>query len=237
MRHCEEERNHQMKFYRYIVLATMGICLVGQVCWAENRYVTDSFKITMRTGPSLQNKIIIMLRSGEPVEVMETNEGWSHVRLPEREGGESEGWVMSRYLISRLPWESQARVLRNKNAQIKEKLVNLEKEWKVTGGREKEVTRELRETSFKLSKLQKKHNELKKGAANFIQLKKDYEEIKANMKKSQENVDRLETENQILRASQRNKWLGMGALILLCGLFIGIAMGKHQKKQKSNVLY
>lgn len=226
-----------MKFYRYIVLATMGICLVGQVCWAEKRYVTDSFKITMRTGPSLENKIIIMLRSGEPLEVMETKDVWSHVRLPERKGDEVEGWVMSRYLISRLPWEAQARGLRNENTKLKEKFVNLEKEWKVTGGREKEVTRELRETSYELSKLQKKYDELKKGAANYIQLKKDYEEIKANMKKSQRDVDKLATETKILRASQRNKWLGMGALILLCGLFIGIAMGKHQKKQKSNVLY
>ena len=226
-----------MKFYKYIVLATMGICLVGQECWAEKRHVTDTFKITMRTGPSLQNKIIIMLRSGEPLEVIETKDDWSHVRLLKRRGDESEGWVMSRYLISRLPWEAQTRNLRNENSKLKEKVGRLEKEWKVTGGREKEVTRVLRETSYKLSKLQKKYNELEKGSANYVQLKKDYEGTMANMVNSQRNVDRLTTENQILRASQRNKWLGMGALILLCGLFIGIAMGKYQKRQKSNVLY
>ena len=226
-----------MKLYKYIVAVTMGICLVGQVCWAEKRYVTDSFKITMRTGPSLQNKIIIMLRSGEPLEVIETKDDWSHVRLLKRQGDDAEGWVMSRYLILRLPWEAQTRNLKNANAQLKEKIGRLEKEWKVTGGREKEVSQALRETSYKLSKLQKKYDALKKGSANYVQLKEDYENTQTNMTKSQRNVDMLTTENQILRASQRNKWLGMGALILLSGLFIGIAMGKYQKKQKSNVLY
>ena len=226
-----------MRISKYIVLATIGICLVGQVCWAEKRYVTDSFKITMRTGPSLQNKIIIMLRSGEPLEVIETKDDWSHVRLLKRQGDESEGWVMSRYLISRLPWEEWTRNLKNENVKLKEKLARLEKEWKITGGREKEVNQALRETSYKLSKLQKKYDALKKGSADYIQLKKDYEDTTANMTNSQRNVDRLTIENQILRASQRNKWLGMGALILLSGLFIGIAMGKYQKKQKSNVLY
>ena len=178
-----------------------------------------------------------MLRSGEPLEVIETKDDWSHVRLLKRQGDESEGWVMSRYLISRLPWEAQTRNLRNENSKLKEKVGRLEKEWKVTGGREKEVTRVLRETSYKLSKLQKKYDALKKGSANYVQLKKNYEDTQSNITNSQRNVDRLTTENQILRASQRNKWLGMGALILLCGLFIGIAMGKYQKKQKSNVLY
>ena len=108
---------------------------------------------------------------------------------------------MSRYLISRLLWEAQTGNLKNENVKLKEKVGWLEKEWKVTGGREKEVTRVLRETSYKLSKLQKKYDELKKGSADYIQLKKDYEDTTAN---SQRNVDRLTTENQILRASQRS---------------------------------
>ena len=65
-------------FFWSIVL---GFCLTGQWSWAEKAYVTDSLKVTFRTGPSTENKIVSMLSSGQPVEVLESQEKWTHVRL------------------------------------------------------------------------------------------------------------------------------------------------------------
>ncbi len=157
----------------YIVLLTLGLCFVGQMCWAETKYVTDSFKITMRTGPSVQNKIIIMLQSGEHLEVIETQDDWSHVRVPKRQGDESEGWVMSRYLIDRQPWEDQTKSLKKANSQLKDKLARIEKEWRETGGREKEASKGLKETSYKFHTLQKRYDELKKGSSKYVELKEN----------------------------------------------------------------
>ena len=227
----------KMKDTRYIVLLTLGLCFVGQMCWAETKYVTDSFKITMRTGPSLQNKIIIMIQSGEPLDIIETKDDWSHVRALKRQGDESEGWVMSRYLITRQPWADQTKSLKRENAQLKEKLARIEKEWRETGGREKEASKGLKETRYKFHVLQKRYDELKKGSSNYVKLKEDYDSTRAALDTSKKDVNRLTNENELLRASQRNKWLGMGALILLCGLIVGISMGKFQKKQKSSVRY
>jgi len=226
-----------MKIFRYIISVILGLCLTGQLCWADKRYVTDSFKITLRSGPSIQNKIVIMLQSGEPLEVLETKDDWSHVKVLRRQGETSEGWVMSRYLIEREPWQVQTRNFGQKNAQLKERLARIEKEWRETGSREKDAADGLKQTSYKLNALQRKYDELKSGSANYVQLKEDYDSTAAALKSSQNNVERLVRENEILKASQQNKWLGMGALILLLGLFIGIAMGKFQKKQKQNILY
>jgi len=222
---------------RCIVLLTLGFCSVGQMCWAETKYVTDSFKITMRTGPSLQNKIIIMLQSGESLEIIETQDDWSHVRVLKRQGDESEGWVMSRYLITRKPWEDQTKFYKQENSKLKQKLARTEKEWREIGGREKEASKGLKETSYKFHTLQRRYDELKKGSSNYVKLKEDYDSTRAALDTSKREVNRLTNENELLRASQRNKWLGMGALILLFGLIVGISMGKFQKKQKSSVLY
>jgi len=43
--------------------------------------VTDSFKVTLRTGPSSENKIIAMPSSGQPVKVLDSRGNWSHLRL------------------------------------------------------------------------------------------------------------------------------------------------------------
>ena len=149
-----------MKNFRSMIVITLALCLAGQAAWGtETGYVTDIFQITMRTGPSIQNKIVRMLSSGQPVEVLETQDEWSHVRFLHREN-EIEGWVMSRYLISRQPWALQAKILRKDNEQLKAKLARVEKQLLDTGGRAKESANGLRETTQSLNQLQKKYDAL-----------------------------------------------------------------------------
>jgi len=105
-----------MKRFRLIIPIALGLCLVGQMGWAAKAYVTDYFRIRLRRGPSIENKILEFLPSGLAVEVLESQEGWA----------------LSRYLITRQPWEVQARSLKRENAQLKRKLARIEKEWEET---------------------------------------------------------------------------------------------------------
>src|SRR5512135_2651730 len=97
-----------MKTLLMIVLGFLGFFGGAQQTWATKAYVTDSFEITLRTGPSNENKIIAMLFSGRPLDVLNTQGEWSQVKVLD---GDKEGWVMSRYLVTRLPWEVQAKKL------------------------------------------------------------------------------------------------------------------------------
>lgn len=226
-----------MKIWKCIWLMILGFACAGQaVATAETLYVTDSCEITLRSGPSFQNRILQILRSGKPVEILETKEDWSHVRLPQRED-KLEGWVKSQYLSDRLPWENQAKNHMKKNKQLMERVKQLETRLQETSSKGQDAASNLKETSQALAAIQGKYETLKKGSANYLTFKKEYDEIKSSLGVSQTEVHRLRKKNEILEASQRNKWFGMGALVLLCGLLIGLAMGKHQKKQKSSILY
>jgi SH3 domain protein len=79
------------------------------------------------------------------VEVLETRDGWSRVRLSEAEDGILEGWVLSRYLVKRLPWEDQARNLKEENAQLKEKLATVDQRWEDKIRRERGLTKTLKQ--------------------------------------------------------------------------------------------
>jgi len=190
-----------MKRFRLIMPIALGLCLVGQMGWAAKAYVTDSFRISLRRGPSIENKILKFLPSGLAVEVLESQEGWSRVQPLEPGRGSMGGWVLSRYLITRQPWEVQARSLKRENAQLKRKLARIEKEWEET---------------------------LKQKVGDYLKLRTGYET-------AQETVQTLTEENETLRSSQRNKWLAMGALVLLCGLMIGLVIGRQQKKRRSSI--
>ena len=61
-----------MKQIQIIVFVLITFCLIGKLSASSKAYVTDNFKITLRTGPSTQNKIIKLLRSGQLLDVIET---------------------------------------------------------------------------------------------------------------------------------------------------------------------
>ncbi len=117
-----------MKRFRLIIPIALGLSIIAQASWAAKAYVTDSFRISLRRGPSIENKILKFLPSGMPVEVLESREGWSRVQPLEPRQRSIKGWVLSRYLITRLPWETQARSLGQENIQLKEKLARIEEE-------------------------------------------------------------------------------------------------------------
>lgn len=115
---------------RRIVILTLWLCFMSHIGWATNAYVTDQFRISLRRGPSTENKILKFLPSGYPVVILEDQEGWSLVRSRDDENESITGWVLSRYLITRQPWEKQAKSLLQENAELKKRLDGFENEWK-----------------------------------------------------------------------------------------------------------
>ena len=222
-----------MKKFRFILFMTFGLCLMGQLSWADRAYVTDSFKITLRTGPSSENKVIAMPNSGEAVEVMDSREDWAHVRLLDRGQGTVEGWVLSRYLINRLPWELQAANLKAENERIKDQLASIQSEQGEATQRGQKLAGELKKTSEALKDLQSKYESLKQGASEYLNLKEEYDVTRTKLETIQKTAKTLTTENERLKSSQRNKWFATGAAVLLIGLFIGLILGKREKKRKS----
>jgi SH3 domain protein len=222
-----------MKKLRFSLIITLGLCFMGQLGWAERAYITDSFKITLRTGPSSENKVIAMPTSGEAVEVLDSQDNWTHIRLLDRGQGTLEGWVLSRYLIERLPWELQAGNLKAENSSIKEKLARIQSEQGETTRREQELTGELKKNSEALKKLQTEYESLKQGATDYLNLKEEYDTIRSKLETIQKTAHTLTAENERLKSSQRNRWFAAGAAVLLIGMIIGLVLGRREKKRKS----
>jgi len=72
---------------------------------AETAYVTDVLRLGMHQAPDTSDKPFENLVSGTPLEVLERNSSYAHVRLPDGR----EGWVKGTYLVTDKP--AAARVL------------------------------------------------------------------------------------------------------------------------------
>ena len=219
-----------MKTLSIMLLVISGFFGMTQQGWAAKAYVTDSFEITLRTGPSNENKITAMLFSGRALEVLGTQGEWSHVKVLD-DG--KEGWVMSRYLVTRLPWEVQARKLQEDLASLNAKLNRVQKEFVDESQERQGLAAEIKRKIEELEALSKEYLELKKGAEGYLRLKTLYEATEKSMKVAQAELSRLTAENENLRSSEQNRWFLSGALVLLCGLLIGGIAGRQQKKRRS----
>ena len=206
-----------------------------QSSWAQKSYVSDILRITLRTGPSVDNKIITMLPSGQAVEVLETSGEWSRVQIMEGEDITQEGWVMSRYLMARLPWEVRAVVLTEENSRLKEKLTMVEKELSETTRLSRELAGKLKDTSAALAKVEKDFKSLKKGAADYLALRTKHESAISQLETSRKNLREVTRENEELRSSQRIKWFITGASVVVFGLIFGLILGKKQRRRRSSI--
>jgi SH3 domain protein len=212
----------------------LGLCLIAQICAATEAYVTDSFEVTLRTGPSIDNKIIAMPSSGQRVEVLERNEDWTHVRLAGPGETTKEGWILSRFLITRVPWEVQARSLKQENLRLKERLADTERRLSEASQKEKAFAGKLEETAETLEKVEDKYESLKKGAGEYLSLRDAHKAAQSSLEIAQSAVERLSKENEELRSSQKTRWFATGALVLFCGLILGLVLGRMQRKRRSS---
>ncbi|MCF8083706.1 MAG: TIGR04211 family SH3 domain-containing protein [Deltaproteobacteria bacterium] len=222
-----------MSKFCFIMSLLAGLLLMEQASWAETHYVTDVLKVGVRTGPSLENKITHFLISGQPVEPLESREGWTRVRVSREDKDDYEGWVLSRFLSQDVPWKNQAVSLKEENSVLKEKALELEEAWKEASQNEQRLKADLEKATRELRQLRQEYKILKTGAKDFLELKEKQKATEALLSTLQEKTETLTQENESLRSSQRTKWFATGALVLLCGLMIGLIMGRQQKKKKS----
>jgi SH3 domain protein len=222
-----------MKALIFLTAFMIGWSVLGQICMAEKAYISDSFEVTFRSGPSIDNRVILMLRSGEAVEVMKSSGDWTNVRLLGKNQANMEGWVLSRYLSGRIPWKIQAMTLEKQNQQLKADLSKIRKEHENLVKRERQLSGELMEKATALERSDEMYRQLKDDSTDYIALKDQYVTIKSKLESAEHQVQILADDNNKMRNSQNITWFSMGALVLLFGLLIGFVIGRQRKRPRS----
>ena len=172
-----------------------------------------------------------MISSGQPVEVLESQEEWSRIRLPSVVSGEDEGWVLSRYLINRQPWKMQTASLLRKNTRLSNQVSTLQQNLAETERQRDELSVNLKKTSSKLSELDTSYQELRRGSTQYLKLKKTLDDTQTKLKQVESDFGLLSEEYKKIKYSERNIWFATGAGILVFGLLIGIVLGKREKRR------
>ncbi len=191
---------------------------------AETMYVGNIIKITLRTGPGTDHKVVKMLESGQEVEVLYQEEAWSQVRLLDGK----DGWLLTRFISPEKPSSmllksltGEHNVLLKETNSVREENSKLKKE----NGR---LSVEFESTKKNLDKITDEYNALKKESADFLGLKSKYQKVKTNLTQLTEKA--VDMEKQLVQNNIKIFLLGSG--VLLIGFVIGFST-KRQRRRSS----
>ena len=213
-------------------LLMAGFCLtlilLSSLSQAETMYVTDVIKLRLRFEKGSDQNILGMVMSGQVVDVVQIEDKWAQVRLPDGK----EGWVLTRYLT---PRKTNAIILENLQKQhktLKDQLTGIMDKNRHLTKENKRLRLELNQLDTSVKKVNTSYENLKTEAADYLDLKAKYEEAVARVaeqaqksKKFKEEIERLETRQMI-------RWFLTGAGVLLFGFIIGFA-AKRQRRRTS----
>ncbi len=212
-------------------LIVFFIVLFSTVVQAETMYVDDIIKITVRTGPGIDHKIVAMIKSGERVEVLKPEEpekDWALVRITNGK----EGWVLTRFLTPKEPDGLVLDRLKKKHNVLKNQAVSTIEENKVYKKENKKLNLEVKTNKEISKKIKSSYETLKKESAEFLELKSNYGKTSSKLIEQTKKAEKLEEELTSILLHQNIKWFLSGAGVLLLGFVIGFST-KRQRRQSS----
>ncbi|SFP45617.1 SH3 domain protein [Nitrosomonas cryotolerans] len=213
-----------------IGLIGLLLCL-SLVVEAETRYVSDQFEITLRSGPSGKHAIQRMIQSGAALEIVEQDPEKGYTRV--KTSGGTEGWVLSRYLMTRPAARDQLEKLRNqltnsaaKGSSMRAQLITVKNDYDSATTRIIDLERENKRLESELA-------EIKQTAANVLEIEMRNKKLGKQLIAAKTHIDTLQRENSEFSSRQERDWFVAGALVLFVGLLLGLILPRIRWQKRS----
>ena len=200
----------------------MGALVAGIApAQADRSYATDTCSVPVQSGAAPQYKILRMVGSGTPLEVLEPNtQGYTKVRTPEG----TVGWIMTQYLMTQPSARSRV-------GQLEARVAALESENRALKGE----TETLDATRAAASRCDEELAAIRRTASRALALDEENRRLQQEVATARERQEQLERENATLRDQSHRNWFvaGAGAVLggVLCGLVIPSVAARRRKRR------
>jgi SH3 domain protein len=211
----------------------VGLLMMSVAAAGQTRYISDNIPVTLRSGPSLENRILKNLPAGTRVELVRADEtsGYSQVRVA---SDGTQGWILTRYL-------TDEPVARDRLAAAEKALADARVRVKDLESQVASLTDELTSTQARLEQSATTNadvtgelEEIRRTAGNAMRLRDENESLKQRVAEAQQRVDRLTMQNTELASEGRQQWFLVGAGVLFGGIVIGLIAPNVKRKRRSS---
>ena len=214
---------------RFCVLCAASF--VSLAAFGESVWVSDQFEVMLRTGPSTNNAIQLMVGSGTELEILEEDaeSGYSRVRT----GGGTEGWVLSRYLMREPGAREQLISLTEQLTSANAEGSSMGSQLGAIRGEYDAAQRRISELERENSDLQSEIAEIRRTAANTLAIDNQNKSLQQQLTDAEIQVNILEQENDELSGQSTRNWVITGALIMFAGVLVGLILPRMKWQRRS----
>jgi SH3 domain protein len=204
-----------------LLIWTVCLLISFQVL-ADTRYVTDQLQITMRTGQSTRYKIVKMLPSGTPVELISSDPSTEYSQIRTEDG--TVGYVLTNQLLSQP-------VARDRLADVEARLKELQQAPDQVAAQLSQLRKEHKDLQQAYAKLQTEKNRveqefatLKNASADIVRVTQERSELRRNVADLTRQVADLQQSNLDLANQTKQRWFLIGAGVMVGGILLGLSL-------------
>ncbi|AHE97630.1 TIGR04211 family SH3 domain-containing protein [Thioalkalivibrio paradoxus] len=221
--------------FRFAVVAIVAGLVVAFSTQAAaqdtTRYVSEELEVGVRSGKTLQHRIIRSVRSGEQVTVLQQDQdGHSQIRL----ANGTEGWILTRYLQD----EPHSR---ERLAAVQAELDEIRSGSDDQAGRIAQLLETRRELEAERESLQghvagleNELEELRDVAARPQEIRAQNAQLRSALLEAQDSAEDYRRQVEVLRADNHRKWFMTGALVTVGSLILGILVTRIPRRRRSS---
>lgn len=199
---------------------------------AETRYVTDQFKVTLRSGESATHKILRMLPSGYPVEVVSSDSENGYSMVKTRDG--QTGYILTRQLME-IP------SARDRLVQAEQKLQELQQEPGRLSARLSKLQDEFQALTTAHQQLQSEKQQLedelqalKRTSANAVRISDERNDLRKQVASLTRQSANLEQENRELSNDSAQRWFLIGGGVVVGGIILGLILPSLRVRRRKS---
>lgn len=221
-----------MKFTRLqmLIVSILLVLFSAQALAQEaTRYISEELEVGVRTGKTLQNRIIRTARGGEQVTVVQQDtDGYSLVRF----ANGTEGWILTRYL------QNQPHS-RDRLAEVEAELAEIRSGSDDQASRvaqlldERRVLESERDSlQSRIETLETELTELRDVASRPQEIRAQNAQLREALLETQNSADDFRRQVEVLRGDNQRKWFMTGALVTVGSLIFGILLTRLPRRRR-----
>lgn len=146
--------------FSFPLALAVSLLAVAPTGHAERAWVKDELRLNLRTGPGVQYRILGVVETGDSVEVLSRQEGWTQVRG--REG--LEGWIPEGYLQAEAPARIQLERHEADTEGLRGRFQTISQEVEELRSRNQELSTQETDLKQQVTRLGRENLELRAGA-------------------------------------------------------------------------
>ncbi len=204
----------------------------SSLSWAQTRYVTDQFEVTLRSGASTSNNIIAMLKSGDAVNIIEQDTETKYSLVETAKG--KKGYILTRFLDDMASGRDRFNSLQVQTNELRATIETLYTEADENNATKNQITDEIITLRNHLNQTENELNDLKAATHDTILIIQQNDSLKSRINDLEADKLQLLDENASYKDNTARDWFIRGSSVSLIAFLLGIIVTRIRWKKRDS---